>query len=242
MNKLPKLIKIILAVLFLAAFSQKAWSTDQVSVEYYPTTGNLTVKAEDAKLDGVLAIVSHKTGVWIRIDPSIEKRITIDLNDTPLERVLLQLSRGLSHAMIYESMDYGDGHRLVGVEILSNEAVSGRGTRSHGRADTRFFTGATRGGSLLTDQGLRDNGSPQPDPGIHNRSTVDNAGLGSRPNTAPEQSSDMAIAGFTPAAGDAVTSENAGDKSPVDSDTKQPAHIPNEKIASPKGGAFAGGY
>ena len=46
MNELPKLLKIILAVLLLSAFSPNAWSTNQASVEYYPTTGNLTVKAE----------------------------------------------------------------------------------------------------------------------------------------------------------------------------------------------------
>ena len=105
---------------------------------------------------------------------------------------------------------------------------------------------ATRGGSFFTDHGVRDNGSPQPDPEIDNPSTVDNAGIGSRPNTAPEQSSDMAIAEFTPVAGDAGLDENAGDKIPVDSDTEQPAYTPNERIVSPMGGAttadYAGGY
>ena len=81
--------------------------------------------------------------------------------------------------MFYESLDNGGGHRLVGIEIVSNEAEPGREPRSHGSTDMRILAGATRGGSLFTD------------PGIHNHSTVDNAKIGSRPNTAPEQSSDV---------------------------------------------------
>jgi hypothetical protein len=210
--------------------------SDSVQVEYNPVTANLTVKAEDAKLEGVLALVSRKTGVWVRIDPSIEKRITIALNDIPLESVLLQLSRGLSHSMFYESLDNGSGLRLVGIEIVSNQSVPGR------RADTRFLTDATRGGSFFTDNNLRDNGSPQPYSVIQNQSTEDNAGIGSRPNTAPDQSSDMEISEFTPVAGDAVPAENAEDNIPIDSDTEQPAHTTNEKRVSPMGSAITSPY
>ena len=220
--------KIIFVALIFTSFPSHVLCSDSVQVEYNPVTANLTVKAEDAKLEGVLALVSRKTGVWVRIDPSIEKRITTDLNDIPLESVLRQLSRGLSHSLIYESLDNG-GHRLVGIEIVSNESVPGR------RADTRLLTGATRGGSFFTNPGSRDNGSSPPDPGIQDQSTVDDVGIGSQPNTAPEQSSDMAKVEFTPVAGDAGLDENAGDKSPVDSDTEQPANTPGERIVSPMG-------
>ena len=131
--------------------------------------------------------------------------------------------------MFYESLDNGIGLRLVGIEIVSNQSVPGR------RADILYPTGATRGGSFFTDNNLRDNGSPQPYSAIQNQSTEDNAGIGSRPDTPPEQSSDMAISEFTPVAGDAVPAENAGDNIPIDSDTEQPAYTPNEKIVSPKG-------
>jgi hypothetical protein len=229
-------LKIIFVALFFTSVPSHVLCSDSVQIEYNPVTTNLTVKTQDANIEEVLALVSNKTGVWVRIDPSIEKNITIDLNDIPLESVLLQLSRGLSHSMFYESLDNGGGHRLVGIEIVSNESVPER------RADTIFLTGATRGGSFFTDNDLRDNGSPQPDPGIHDHSTVDNAGIGSQPNTAPEQSSDMAIAAFTPVAGEAGLDENAGDKSPVDSDTEQPANTPDEKIVSPMGVTTTGNY
>jgi len=127
--------------------------------------------------------------------------------------------------MFYESLDNGSGLRLVGIEIVSNEAVPERRLRSYGRAD---------------------------------HSPVENAGIGSRPNTAPEQSSDMATAEFTPVAGEAgldknaaeftpVAGEaglygNAGDKSPVDSDTEQPANTPGERIVSPMGVTTTGNY
>jgi len=223
-------LRIIFVALIFTSVPSHVLCSDSVQVEYNPVTANLTVKAEDAKLEGVLALVSYKTGVWVSIDPSIEKRITIDLNDIPLERVLLQLSRGLSHSMFYESIDNG-GHRLVGIEIVSNKSVPGR------RANTRLLTGATRGGSFFAGNDLRDNGSPQPGPGTHDHSTVDNAGIGSRPNTAPEQSSDMATAKFTPMAGEANFDENAGDKSPVDTETEKSAYTPNERIVFPMGGA-----
>ncbi|MCP4372077.1 MAG: hypothetical protein GY797_28755 [Deltaproteobacteria bacterium] len=80
---------------------------------------------------------------------------------------------------------------------MSNDSVSG----SH--ADTRLLTNATRGSSFYANHDLRDNVSPQPDPEIRDQSTVDNAGIGSPPDTAPEQSSDMATAEFTPVAGEA---------------------------------------
>jgi hypothetical protein len=230
------LLKIALVALVFTSVPSHVLCSDSVQVEYNPVTANLTVKAEDAKLEGVLALVSHKTGVWIRIDPSIEKRITIALNDISLESVLLQLSRGLSHSMFYESLDNGSGLRLVGIEIVSNQSVSGR------RADTRFLTDTTKDGSFFTNPGLRDNGSPPPDLGTHDHSTVDNAGIGSRPHIAPEQSSDMAISEFTPVAGDAVPAENAGDNIPIDSDTEQPAYTPNEKIVSPMGVTTTGNY
>jgi len=229
-------LKIVFVTFLFTSVPSHVLCSDSVQVEYNPVTANLTVKAEDADLEGVLALVSHKTGVWVRIDPSIEKRITIDLNDIPLERVLLQLSRGLSHSMFYESIDNGGGHRLVGIEIVSNQSVPGR------RADTQFLTDVAKGGSFFTEPGLRDNGSTPPDPGIHDHSAVDNAAIESRPNTAPEQSSDMAIAEFIPVAGEAGLDENAGDKIPIDSNTEQPAYTPDEKIVSPMGGASTSTY
>jgi len=215
--------------LIFTSVPSHALCSDSVQIKYNPVTANLTVKAENANLGGILALVSHKTGIWIRIDPSIEKKITIDLNDVSLESVLRQLSRGLSHSMFYESLDNGD-HRLVGIEIVSNESVPGR------RADTRYFTGSTRGGSSSTYLGLRDNNSPQPDPGIHDQSTVDNTGILTRPNTTPEQSSDMAIAGSLPVAKDAGLDENAGDVIPIDSNNEKSANTSDERIVTPMGG------
>ena len=212
--KIPfNFLMIVFVTLFFTSVPGYVLSSDLVQIKYNPVTDNLTVKAKDANLGGVLTLVSHKTGIWIRIDPSIEKRITIDLSDVSLESVLRQLSRGLSHSIFYESTDNG-GHRLVGIEIVSNESVPGR------RADTRFLADATRGGSFFTNYDLRDNGLPQPDPGIHDHSTVDNAGIGSPPDTASEQSSDMAISRFVPVAGDADLDKNAGDNIPIDSDTE----------------------
>ncbi|MCP4372078.1 MAG: hypothetical protein GY797_28760 [Deltaproteobacteria bacterium] len=100
-------LKIVFVALVFTSVPSHVLCSDSVQVEYNPITANLTVKAEDAKLERVLALVSNKTRVWVRIEPSIEKRITTDLNDIFLESVLRQLSRGLSHSIPYESLDNG---------------------------------------------------------------------------------------------------------------------------------------
>ncbi len=236
------ILKIIFVALIFTSVPGHVLSSDLVQIKYNPVTANLTIKAEDANLGGVLALVSHKTGVWIHIDTSIEKRITINLNNISLESVLRQLSRGLSHAMIYESLNNGDGQRLVGIEIVSNKSAHGRELNSYGSTNTQFLADATKGGSFFTDHGSRDNGSPQPSSEIHDQSTVDNAGIGSRLDMAPEQPSDLTIAEFTPVAGDAGLDENAGDIIPIDSDTEQPAYTSNERIVSPMEGTTASNY
>jgi len=223
MKKSSNFLKIGLAVLIFISGTSHVFCSDLVQIEYNPVTDNLTVKAEDANLEGILAYVSHKTGIFIRIDPSIEKRITTELNDISLENALRQLSKGLNHAMIYESWNNGDDPRLVGIEILRNDSAYGRDSRSYSNANTQFFT----------DHELSDNGSPQPDPDIYNHYTLDNAGIGSRPDTAPEQSLDIATGGFTPVSEDAAATENAWLKSPVDFSTEPPGHTPNERIVSP---------
>ncbi len=234
--KIPsKLFKFFLVTLIFASVPGQVLCSELVQIEYNPITDRLTVKAEDASFGKVLALVSHQTGIWVRMDQSIEKRITTNLSNISLESMLRRLSRGLSHSMFYERLDNG-GHRLEGIEIVSNGSVPGR------RADTRFFTGSRRGGSLSTYKDLRDNNSPQPDPLIYDQGAVDNPGIGSRPDMAPEQSSDMAIAGIAPVDGDAGLDESAGDVIPIDSNNEKFANTSDEKIVSPKGGATTSPY
>ena len=225
-------LKIALVALFFTSLPGHVLCSDLVQIEYNLVTHKLTLKAEDAKLDGVLALVSHKTGIFIRIDPSIEKRITTELNDISLESALRQLSKGLNHAMTYESQNNGEDQRLIGIEILRNDSAHGRGSRFYSHANTQF----------LTDHGLNDNGSPQPDPDVYNHYTVDHARIGSQPDTAPEQSYDMAAKEFTPVSEDAVVAKMVEKKSSVDIDNEPPSHTPNARIASPIGVTITTGF
>lgn len=133
-------IKIVIIALIFASAPLHAWGAGAAHVDYDTATGKLTVKAENAELAEALALVSQKTGVWIRIAPSIEKSITIELTNTPLENALRRLAKGLNHAMFYESSQDG-GHRIVGMSVLSGGDASGSGARSSGRRVTRTYTG-----------------------------------------------------------------------------------------------------
>ena len=141
-------LKIVLISLFIASVPFHAWGAGAAHVDYNPTTGKLTLKAENAELAEALALVSHKTGVWIRIAPSIEKSITIELTNTPLENALRRLVRGLNHAMFYESSQDG-GHRIVGMSVLSGGGASGAGVRSSGRSVTRTYSDNTGGPTTI---------------------------------------------------------------------------------------------
>ena len=225
-------LKIALVALFFTSLPSHVLGSDLVQIEYDLETHKLTLKAEDAKLDGVLALVSHKTGIFIRIDPSIEKRITTELNDISLEGALQQLSKGLNHAMVYESQNNGEDQRLVGIEILRNDSASGQGSSFYSHANTQF----------LTDHGLNDNGSPQPDPDIYNHYTVNHARIGSQSDTAPDQSFDMVTKGFKPGYKATVVAKTVENKSFVDSDAEPSAHTPNKKIAPPRGVTVTSGF
>ncbi len=133
-------LKIVIIALIFASAPLHAWGAGAAHVDYDTATGKLTVKAENAELAEALALVSQKTGVWIRIAPSIEKNITIELTNTLLENALRRLAKGLNHAMFYESSQDG-GHRIVGMSVLSGGDASGSGARSSGRRVTRTYTG-----------------------------------------------------------------------------------------------------
>ena len=233
MNKLLKLRKVILVILLIAAFSPNAWSIDRASVEYYPTTGKLTVKAENAELAGALALVSHKTGVWIRIDPSIEKSITIELTNTPLENALRRLARGLNHAMFYESSQ-GGGYRLVGMSVLSGGGALGAVARYSGRSVTRTYTGDP-GSFSSSGYGPGGDGSISQGavmPGSAAMDVVHMDDEGPR-DMAEEQPADVAEDGIAPPAGVDQTAENVGYERSLDLDTEKPADFANEKIVTP---------
>jgi len=60
------LLKIAFVALIFTSVPYYVLCSDPVQIEYNPAKANLTVKVEDANLEGVLALVSNKMGVWIR--------------------------------------------------------------------------------------------------------------------------------------------------------------------------------
>ncbi len=203
-------LKIVLIALIFASVPFHAWGAGAAHVDYDPTTGKLTVKAEDAGLAWALALVSHKTGVWIRIDPSIEKSITIELTNTPLESALRRLARGLNHAMFYESSQ-GDGPRLVGMSVLSGGDAFGAGARSSGRSVTRTYTG-NPGGFSSSGYSTGGDGSISPGAGMPGSAAMDVVHMDDEgpQDMTVEQPADVAEGGIVLPAGEAHTANDAG--------------------------------
>jgi hypothetical protein len=194
------LLKIILVALIFASAPPYALGAGTAHVDYDTSTGKLTVKAENAELAETLALVSNKTGVWIRIAPSIAKSITIELTDTPLENALRRLAKGLNHAMFYESSQDGS-HRLMGMNILSGGGAFGAGARSSGRSVTRTYTGNTgsissKGYSLGSDYSISQGAVK---PGSASTNVVHKDDKGQRDMTV-EQPDDVAGGDESPAA------------------------------------------
>lgn len=177
-------IKIVLIALIFASAPPYAWCAGAAHVDYDPTTGKLTVKAENAELAEALALVSNKTGVWIKIPPSIAKSITIELTNMPLENALRRLAKGLNHVMFYESSQDGS-HRLVGMNILLGGDAFGAGELSSGSGVTRTYTGNTGGlSSIGIGPGRNDSTMPRAvRPGSASTNVVHMDDKGSRERT-----------------------------------------------------------
>lgn len=73
----------------------------------------LSVDADDASLQILLARIALLSGVEILIDPSIERRISIKIEDRSLEEGLKDIARGLSYAMTYNNGKDNKGKPLL---------------------------------------------------------------------------------------------------------------------------------
>lgn len=185
-----KFLEIVLVALIFASAPLHAWGAGTAHVDYDPNTGKLTVKAENAELAEALALVSNKTGVWIKIPPSIAKSITIELTNMPLENALRRLAKGLNHVMFYESTQDG-GHRIVGMSVLSGGGTFGAVTSSSARRVTRTYSGNRRKNDSISQGAVR--------PGSAETNVVPMGDKGPRDITV-EQPADVAELDESPAA------------------------------------------
>lgn len=107
----------VLILLFSVAASIANDSLPKVS--YDRVKDMLSVDAKDHSLTTILSMLVIKTGVDITIDPSIERKVTARFKGKKLEKGIKALTRGLSLALIYETVDgKEDDVLLIGVKIF----------------------------------------------------------------------------------------------------------------------------
>lgn len=120
---------VILACLSVAPFAMlhaetgntTAQSIAQPSVHYESTTDRLTIDVHDASLISVLKAISRQSGVGFLIDPSVERVVSLEASDRPLEQVVKTLTRGMNRVMVHEVRTLpgmGEQNVLVEVQLL----------------------------------------------------------------------------------------------------------------------------
>ncbi|NIM97180.1 MAG: hypothetical protein GTO24_03555, partial [candidate division Zixibacteria bacterium] len=89
--------------------------------------GLLSVSAENADLQEVLASVAEKTGFLVNIPEGLGKSVTIQFDYVPLEEGLHRILRDMSYALVFSPSDEKDGAGIVsGVFVLSEETKGSR--------------------------------------------------------------------------------------------------------------------
>jgi hypothetical protein len=90
----------------------------------------LTLSVEEVNLRTVLAAVSEKASITVKSPGNLEKPITIEFHDIPLEQGLRRILRGVSYALIYAPGEKKDVDESVsGVFVLSEHPTGPRTSR-----------------------------------------------------------------------------------------------------------------
>lgn len=74
----------------------------KVLVDYDSSQDLIQVQANNASLTQVLAEIANKTNIVIRIDPAVEKEISINLPPQSLQQALQKVVKGLSYVIEYK--------------------------------------------------------------------------------------------------------------------------------------------
>jgi len=136
----------------------------QPYVRYDGSADRLTVDAHDGSLTGILARISRLSGVEILVDPAVEHRVNVSIDNQPLEQGLATLTRGLNSVLVHDVRNVagkGGQNMLVTLKLLpkgqTNMAllmpVLSPEAEAMLRADQRVRSGAPRLG-LVNDRRL----------------------------------------------------------------------------------------
>ena len=91
------------------------------AVRYDAVSDRIAIQAQATSLTGLLAQISRQSGVEILIDPAVERPVTMDIKDQPLEQALEALTRGLNTVLVHDVRTLpgkGEQNVLVMVKLL----------------------------------------------------------------------------------------------------------------------------
>lgn len=94
-------------VLLLLAAGPAAWAAEP-NLRYDPTRDRMTVQAADASLTLVLSEMARLSGLDIRMDPAVERKVQVDVRDQPLETAIARVTGKLNTIKGYRSAGKAD--------------------------------------------------------------------------------------------------------------------------------------
>lgn len=84
----------------------------------------LTIKTQKADIKNILLRLSDATGVYVSFPKDIDKKVSVNLVDTPLAKALKKLLRGLNHAIIYSAFKKQQPARVAQVHVFNKSTAS----------------------------------------------------------------------------------------------------------------------
>lgn len=97
-----------------------------ISVEYNQQKDKLSIQAQNASLTAVLSGIAEKTGINIRIDPAVEKKVSFQLRSQSLQSALQKICKGLSYVI-----EYGENNKKQ--TIVSGMTLLPKGKQDSGQ-------------------------------------------------------------------------------------------------------------
>jgi len=94
--------------------------------------GRLSVSAENARLEDVLAAIAEKTGISVKSPESLDKSITIQLDGMSLEEGLNFILRDVNHVLFFSPTDENTDRAVVSGVYIPAEDIKGSRARPPG--------------------------------------------------------------------------------------------------------------
>ncbi len=130
---------LLIAIMFLLAPSLAPGQDQDLELLIEYNRGLLTLSVENVNLKHVLTAMAEETGITVWYPRDLEKPITTEFNDLPLQQGLRRILRGMNYALIYSpsTNDKKRGEVPAGVYVLSKQSSRSRRTfRSSARPKT----------------------------------------------------------------------------------------------------------